>query len=321
MIIPEYKYDVAFSFLKQDEQIAYDLNDRIQDRYSTFIYSKHQEELGGTDGEKQFNSVFFEESRIVVLLYRNGWGQTSWTRIEETALKNRAFEKGWDFLLLINLDTTSTLPSWIPKTYIWIDFPRFKSEGVVAVVDHKIKEKGGQGKPDTVENKVERLKRLRSAQKKRDEFLVGNEVVATANKEVKYIIDKLKLLKPVIEDPSSYLYLATEERQFPLMYEFGYKGHYLCFNNHSQFQILIKNHQLSLLGMLRVVIYEKDDSYGSNKEVRIIKKVELTFDQNLIGQNGWSDVSSGNSFILSDDLIDKWVSNFLEVISNLKNSR
>lgn len=41
----EYRYEVGFSFLKQDEAMAYDLNDHIQDRLSTFIYSKKQEEL------------------------------------------------------------------------------------------------------------------------------------------------------------------------------------------------------------------------------------------------------------------------------------
>ncbi len=114
----EFKYEVGFSFIRKDENIAYDLNDRIQDRLSTFIYSKKQEELGGTDGEKKFNKIFYEQSRVVVVLYRDGWGQTPWTRIEETAIKNRAFEKGWNFLLLINLDNNSCLPTWIPKTYI-----------------------------------------------------------------------------------------------------------------------------------------------------------------------------------------------------------
>ncbi len=48
----EYRYEVGFSFLKQDETIAYDLNDQIQDRLSTFIYSKKQEELGGKNPKR-----------------------------------------------------------------------------------------------------------------------------------------------------------------------------------------------------------------------------------------------------------------------------
>jgi hypothetical protein len=90
----KFKYEVAFSFLQKDEQTAYQINDFIQDRIEIFIYSKKQEELVGTAGEKNFNNVFYRECRIVVLLYRNGWGATPWTRIEETAIRNRAFDSG-----------------------------------------------------------------------------------------------------------------------------------------------------------------------------------------------------------------------------------
>ncbi len=35
----EYEYDVAFSFLRQDEQLAIEMADRIRDRVKVFIYS------------------------------------------------------------------------------------------------------------------------------------------------------------------------------------------------------------------------------------------------------------------------------------------
>lgn len=38
--------------------MAYDLNDHIQDRLSTFIYSQKQEELDGTDGERDSIKYF-----------------------------------------------------------------------------------------------------------------------------------------------------------------------------------------------------------------------------------------------------------------------
>ena len=33
-----YEYEFAFSFLQNDEGLAHEINDLIQDRYSTFIY-------------------------------------------------------------------------------------------------------------------------------------------------------------------------------------------------------------------------------------------------------------------------------------------
>jgi hypothetical protein len=93
-----FKYDIAFSFVGEDEGLATQLNDRLQDRYRTFLYSKAQQQLAGTDGEKTFNAVFEKEARIVAVLLL---GHTAWTRIEEAAIRNRAHEQGYDFTTFI----------------------------------------------------------------------------------------------------------------------------------------------------------------------------------------------------------------------------
>lgn len=77
----DFKYDIAFSFVKEDEGRATQINDLVQDRYRTFLYSKAQEQLAGTDGEKAFNAVFGKEARIVAVLLRPEWGNTAWTRL------------------------------------------------------------------------------------------------------------------------------------------------------------------------------------------------------------------------------------------------
>ena len=120
----KFKYDVAFSFLARDESLALQLNDLLQDRLSTFLYSERQKELAGTDGEKVFNAVFGKEARSVVLLYRDGYGKTPWTRIEETAIRDRAFSEGHDFLLIMPLDSQGAVPPYYPKTKIWIGLDR-----------------------------------------------------------------------------------------------------------------------------------------------------------------------------------------------------
>lgn len=320
MMKEKYKYEVAFSFLKQDEAIAYDLNDRIQDRLSTFIYSKKQEELGGTDGEIQFNNVFNKEARVVVVLYRNGWGQTSWTRIEETAIKNRAFDKGWNFLFIINLDVNSTLPSWIPKTNIWLDYQRFKSEGAIAVIDQKVHEAGGHIRPETIEEKAEKLKRHRNAEIEREQFLINDIAVSTAYEEVASIIDKLKRLKPLIEDPTSHLLLGMSERTAnPKMYEFGYQGFFLCFNNSELFDRKIIGGRSQLFGVLKVTIYERRGHIGFNYEESVHQQVDLQFDRDLLGKNGWSEAETGKNFVTSEELVDNWVKQFLEGIGKRKN--
>ena len=304
----KFKYEVAFSFLKQDEMQAYEINDKIQDRLETFIYSKKQEELGGTDGEKEFNQTFCELSRVVVILYRDGWGNTAWTRIEETAIKNRAFGKGWDFLLLINLDINSTLPTWIPKPYIWLDFQRFKADGAIAVIEQKVKQAGGEIRIETIEDRAERLKRSRALEKERAVFLSGHEAVYAAQQEVLTLIDKLKKLQPKIEDPSTNLCFNTHIDPIRQIFELSYKGYCLMFNNSNSFNSGID------YGDLRIFIYEKSGHQGLNYKEKIQKQIKLRFDRNLTGNNGWTEHDIKRNFWSTDEIIDKWVKDFLDDI-------
>ena len=306
----KYLYEVAFSFLQGDEDIAHQINDLIQDRFSTFIYSKKQEILGGTDGEKKFNTVFYEESRVVVILYRDGWAQTPWTRIEETAIKNRAFDKGWEFLILINLDTKSTIPTWIPKSYIWLDYKKYKPEGSIAVIDQRVREAGGKIKVETIPDRAKRYKRLRNAVFERQKYLNSTVAISAARNEIVSIITKLKDLKPQIEDPETFFHLSTIERE-DAMFGFGNNDFFVAFNCCSPFNYKIEN------GLLRVILFEKQEHYDMNETEKVFQSEEFKFDRDLVGNNGWASTSNKkNSFQTSDDLIDKWVKKFLDELSN-----
>lgn len=245
-------------------------------------------------------------------MYRDGWGETPWTKIEETAIKNRAFDNGWDFLFFINLDANSTVPSWIPKTNIWLDYQRFKTEGAIAVIEHKVKEQGGTSSQETIVEAAERLKRTRKAEKEKELFLKSQEAVTEANKELRTIIEKLKVLKPIIEDRETFLELATSERTYLPMYEFGFNGYYLCFNNSCPFQNDIAS------GILKVTIYEKRDHEQTDYKEYIHKQSTLIFDRDLIGNNGWSEQKTGKDFLTTDELIDKWVKQFITDIGKRK---
>ena len=137
-----FDYDVAFSFLARDEGIATALNDALKGGLKTFLYSERQKELAGTDGELTFNAAFGKQARFVVVLFRDGWGETPWTRIEQTAVRNRAFEEGFDFCLMIKLDGASTVPPWLPRARLWVGFERFGIDGASAVIHARAQELG-----------------------------------------------------------------------------------------------------------------------------------------------------------------------------------
>ena len=140
----EYKYDVAISFLQEDEQLAIEIADRLGDTVAVdvFVYSKRQNDLAGKDGLEAFSGVFGEQARIVVVVHREQWGQTPWTRVEETAIKNRGLEEGWDFLLLIRLDMSAPIPKWLPKTRIWLGFDKYGINGAASAIEALVHSRG-----------------------------------------------------------------------------------------------------------------------------------------------------------------------------------
>src|SRR5262245_43998846 len=150
----EYKYDVAFSFLDQDEDLANSLSDLFEGRLKSFVYSRKQVELAGTDGEATLNRVFAEEARIVVVLFRPGWGETSWTRIEQTAIQNRHFKDGYDFVTLVMLEKEVPAPNWLPKNRIWVGFDRVGLESTAAIIEARVQEAGGLVREETIADKA-----------------------------------------------------------------------------------------------------------------------------------------------------------------------
>ncbi|MBW8863367.1 MAG: hypothetical protein JF609_00275 [Verrucomicrobia bacterium] len=190
----QFKYDVAFSFLSRDEALATELNDRLQDRVKTFLYSKKQEQIAGTDGEQTFNKVFGNEARVVVLLYRKGWGETPFTRIEETAIKNRGYDHSYDFLLCIPLDEPPAAPKWFPKRNLWIGLKRWGVGGAASVIEARIQEQGGQPHEESVQERALRLKRSMEIAGRKRRFLESEAGVNAANEKFELLRSEMERL-------------------------------------------------------------------------------------------------------------------------------
>jgi hypothetical protein len=61
----------------------------------------------------------------MVVLYREQWGKTRWTAIEEAAVKEACFNGAWKRLSFVALDRTAKLPKWLPEYHVrynWDDF-------------------------------------------------------------------------------------------------------------------------------------------------------------------------------------------------------
>lgn len=205
----EFKYDVAFSFLQQDEPLAMQLNDHLQDRVKTFIYTEQQKIVAGTDGEVTFHRVFGKEARKVVVLYRAGWGESRWTRIEQTAIRNRGHEHGYTFTVFIPLDKSPKVPNWLPAAQVWVDYNRFGLDGAAAVIEARIQDAGGQVHQETLEEHAQRTERAIAFSQRRDKFQ-WDEGAQAARREYGKLAPALQSCVETIKKSSS-IPLAVEQ--------------------------------------------------------------------------------------------------------------
>lgn len=206
---PAFRYDVGISFLAHDEPLATQLYDRLSPHLSVFVYSKKQETLAGTDGLESFRSAFRRDGRVVVVLYRDGWGQTPWTRVEDTAIKERGLEQGWDWLLFVILDATSKPPKWLPETRVRMSLPDYGLDQVVGAIKARAQEAGSVFRKDSAVEKAERVERRATIRVEREQRLGSAEGVKAANEEVRSLFAEIERLVAVIRERSSSLGLQA----------------------------------------------------------------------------------------------------------------
>jgi len=194
----DFKYDVAFSFLQEDEGLATQINDLLQDRYRTFLYSKAQEQLAGTDGVETFTAVFGGQARSVAVLFRERWGHTPWTRIEEIAIKNRVLEHGPDFVTFIMCAPGLKAPRWLPKTRIWLDLERFGFQSAAAVLAARIQEGGGDAVVETLEARAARLERAQKFKDEKEAYARSKDGVDASHAAHQLLISDLKAKSEIV---------------------------------------------------------------------------------------------------------------------------
>jgi hypothetical protein len=136
------KYDLAISFLAKDEPTAAALNNGLTAGLKVFFFPRSQEDLAGTDGLESMRKPFLTGSRINVVLYREGWGDTPWTRVEETAIKDACLQRGWSSLFLIALGK-SRKPIWVPDTLVRYNLGDYGIEQAIGAIKARVQEAGG----------------------------------------------------------------------------------------------------------------------------------------------------------------------------------
>lgn len=298
----KFKYDVAFSFLAEDEGLVTQINDLIQDRVITFLYSRNQRELAGTDGEQTFNRVFGFEARIVFVLYRNGWGETAWTRIEETAIRNRAFEEGYDFVIFAPLDKPLGVPKWLPRNRIWVGIDRWGVEGAATVIEARIQEVGGSPREETVEKRASRIGRTIAVEKRKKAFLLSEGGVKAANLAVEGLFSEFeRIVKKLGESEDSLqLQIETKRQQCAI-----YGGNFTLFFHWSLSFSNTLQSSAFYISLWKGFVPVSGRSFFPIEKPRRLREIEFNFDQAWPGQAAWRELR-GQKRLFSNDQLSKF---------------
>ena len=274
--MPNFLYDVAFSFLAVDEPLARQINKLVSIRVKTFVYSERQLEIAGSDGVETFSNVFGRDARTVVVLCRAAWGTTTWTRIEETAIRDRLLNEGPDFVTFVLLKKDAKPPKWFPASRLWTDFDLLGISGVATVALERVAHAGRIVREPTPAEYAARLEESRRAEGERLRYLRSPDAVNAANQSVDDLFTTLERLSP---DAGIAL-----ERCHPQLITL-YRDHFtVAVGWHVPFTNTVEESVLS------VTEWEGRPSLGTTRyagQAEEIRTYEFRFDLIAPGDVGW----------------------------------
>ncbi len=298
----EFEFDVAFSFTIDDEALAGELNDFLQSSFKTFIYFDRQNELAARDGEIKFNEVFLKRARLVVILYCDKWGETPFTRIEKEAIRNRAYDNGYDFTIMIPL-RGSKPPNWFPRNRLYFNLEKYGVKTLSAIIDSKIQELGGESHPETAKDFALKIKKDNDIKAKISEY-------NNSFKSVGEGVEEFRIL--VAEFEKSWFELKKMDIGFgigePNINHLNVGGHLEVATNGLKLRFDY-NTNYSKEKQLNLMIYEPASIWGDNRD-KVIEQKEYYFGLDANLRKGWLD---SDSYFNSSQLIDIWIKNILNL--------
>jgi hypothetical protein len=308
MSFRSFKYDVVFSFLKGDQDLAVQIRSLLQDRVETFIPSRNEEPFLDSDIEQMLHLVYGSQARIVAVLYRSSWGRTGWTLMEERAIRNRAHEEGYDFLLVIPLDTPSPLPMWLPRKQIWLGYDRWGAVGMAAVIEARVQQAGGK---DLQETPLERSRRIEgeiALEEERQRFLHSPEGARSAQSELSKLFDAIERISNKITEETRNIAIRMDRDEKRLILStHGFSLDLAWFLRSPKTLERSSLHVMLWRGLLSVhgAAFEK---------IRPLDKTEFRFDRNLAGEFGWRESGGKEQFLSPSELAEQCVNLLLEQV-------
>lgn len=305
---PSFKYDVAFSFLRGDEDLVVQIRTLLEARVKTIIPSRKEELIADTDFEQRVNRLFGLQARIVAVLYRDSWGRTGSSLLEKTAIRNRAHEEGYDFVHLIPLEPSPSLPPWLPKRQVWLGYDRWGADGAAAVIEARVQQAGGTARGETSLERARRIEHEMALEEARQRFLHSQEGVRSAQSELSKLFDEIERISKEITKATQKIPIRSDrDEKHLILSSHGFSLEVAWFLRSSNTLEQSPLHIMLWRGLLSV--------HGATFEKpRRLDKAEFSFDRNLAGGPGWQESEGEGRFLNSAELAEEWLNLFLEQV-------
>lgn len=160
----QFEYDVAVSFASEDKAFAEELFNLLRHKNREVFRDEYTPaDVWGKDVLDHLVNLYARKARYCVMLISQNYPLRQWTEAERTAVQERSFRDPNEYILPIQLDDTE-VPG-ITETKAYKEFRRHSIEGVVDLLEQKLKElKARSGPP--VQSHDLRSGNLPSTQKK-----------------------------------------------------------------------------------------------------------------------------------------------------------
>jgi hypothetical protein len=271
----DFRFDLAISLLDSDLKTAEQIRGALPTDCRVFLYSERQKELAGSDGIESFTAAFRRDSRLVLVLARKKWGETKWTRIEKTAITNRGYEGGYDFLLVVPLEADS-IPDWVPAPRIWADLQRLGASGVAAVVEERLRQLGAVSTTESVEELNAKIERQQQQERDREGFLQSVAGVRAADTAFAELKEQLRAFAKTIG--ADYRQDSTGEG---VLTKDGVSVTVSWYRRYSN----TLNQSHLFVGLWDGIV--SDNVASEFRAKKVVSELELHFDRRA-DENGWS---------------------------------
>jgi hypothetical protein len=254
---------------------------------------------------------FLEGSRIVVVLYREPWGKTPWTRIEQAALQDRCLT-GFHWLFFMMLDRTSAPPPWVPLTHIRY-YADFGLEQAVGAIKARVLESGGRIAALTAGKHAELTRRETQylEEKRQLRSQGGHDAVEQATLE---LFDKIREICAEI-NASGDASIQVASDTIPV-FGLGRKVHECHLRDRVSLSVTLELHPETNL-----VVREFDKKLPIrgehlaylNGQPQVVSESRFLQDLSCAREHGWTDKGNPSSFLSSGALADDVVKRFVDL--------